>query len=46
MNLLSPGNPAPDFTLKASDGSSVSLSQFRGKNDVVLVFYCVNNTPG
>ena len=46
MNLLKPGSPAPDFSLKASDGSTVSLSQLRKKNDAVLVFYCVNNTPG
>ena len=30
---------APDFTLEALDGSRVTLSQFRGKQNVVLVFY-------
>lgn len=33
------GAPAPDFTLEDSDGKSVSLAQFRGKKNVVLVFY-------
>ena len=30
---------APDFTLEAKDGGTVTLSQFRGKKNVVLVFY-------
>jgi cytochrome oxidase Cu insertion factor (SCO1/SenC/PrrC family) len=33
------GTPAPDFTLEAKDGGTVTLSQFRGKKEVVLVFY-------
>ena len=33
------GVPAPDFTLVSKDGGTVTLSQFRGKKDVVLVFY-------
>jgi len=32
------GRKAPDFTLPAADGTSVTLSALRGKN-VVLVFY-------
>jgi peroxiredoxin len=36
---LNPGDPAPDFTLPAQDGKSrVTLSSFRGKRPVVLVF--------
>jgi peroxiredoxin Q/BCP len=31
--------PAPEFTLPSSGGRPVSLSEFRGR-DVVLVFYC------
>jgi cytochrome oxidase Cu insertion factor (SCO1/SenC/PrrC family) len=33
------GTSAPDFTLETKDGGTVTLSQFRGKKDVVLVFY-------
>lgn len=33
------GTVAPDFTLEAKDGGTVTLSQFRGKKTVVLVFY-------
>lgn len=33
------GAAAPDFTLEAKDGGFVTLSQFRGKKNVVLVFY-------
>jgi peroxiredoxin len=35
---LSTGNPAPDFSLVDVDGKPVSLSAFRGKQHVVLVF--------
>jgi peroxiredoxin len=33
------GEPAPDFTLKDQDGNDVTLSQFRGRQNVVLVFF-------
>lgn len=33
------GQPAPDFTLQDVDGKNMSLSDFRGKKSVVLVFY-------
>jgi len=33
------GDAAPDFTLPATDGSNVSLSDYRGKNNVVLAFF-------
>ena len=33
------GTTAPDFTLEAKDGGTVTLSQFRGKKLVVLVYY-------
>lgn len=33
------GTVAPDFTLEAKDSGTVTLSQFRGKKSVVLVFY-------
>jgi peroxiredoxin Q/BCP len=40
------GQPAPDFSLKATDGSTVQLSQFKGKKNVVLYFYPKDDTPG
>ncbi len=43
---LKPGDPAPDFSASATDGSTVSLSDFRGKSNVVLFFYVKDNTPG
>ena len=33
------GSPAPDFTLESKDGPPVTLSSFRGRKSVVLVFY-------
>lgn len=39
------GDTAPDFTLTAQNGSTVSLQDFRGKN-VVLYFYPKDDTPG
>ncbi len=39
------GQPAPDFTLTADDGSTVRLSDLKG-TPVVLYFYPRDNTPG
>lgn len=33
------GDRAPDFTLEEINGRPISLSDFRGKKHVVLVFY-------
>jgi cytochrome oxidase Cu insertion factor (SCO1/SenC/PrrC family) len=33
------GDAAPDFTLEDQDGKPVTLSAYRGKRTVVLVFY-------
>lgn len=33
------GDIAPDFSLEALAGGPVTLSQFRGKKNVILVFY-------
>ena len=33
------GDAAPDFTLENMDGNRISLSDFRGKKNVILVFY-------
>ena len=43
--LLTPGTPAPDFTLPDQSGNPVRLSDFRSKT-VVLYFYPKDNTPG
>ena len=42
---LSPGDPAPDFTLPDADGKDVSLSTFRGRK-VLLYVYPAASTPG
>jgi peroxiredoxin Q/BCP len=39
------GQPAPAFTLTATDGTTVSLAALAGKN-VVLYFYPKDMTPG
>lgn len=40
------GDSAPDFSLLAQSGSSVSLKDFLGKKSVVLYFYPKDDTPG
>jgi peroxiredoxin len=42
---LKAGDQAPDFTLKASDGQTYSLSALRGKN-VVLAWFPKAFTAG
>jgi thioredoxin-dependent peroxiredoxin len=42
---LSPGDPAPDFTLPDADGKPVSLSDYRGRR-VIVYFYPAASTPG
>lgn len=44
MTALQPGTQAPDFTLPAGPDHTVSLSQLRGRN-VVLVFYPADWSP-
>jgi peroxiredoxin Q/BCP len=39
------GDPAPDFSLPADNGQTVSLADFRGKK-VILYFYPKDDTPG
>jgi peroxiredoxin len=34
------GQAAPEFSLPSTAGATVSLEDFRGRADVVLVFYC------
>lgn len=42
---LSPGDPAPDFTLPDADGTDVSLASYRGRR-VIVYFYPAAGTPG
>lgn len=45
MTELQTGDPAPDFTLPASGGQTISLGDFAGKQ-VVLYLYPRDDTPG
>jgi peroxiredoxin Q/BCP len=42
---LQPGDVAPDFTLPTDDGSTVTLSDLRGRK-VIVYFYPAAMTPG
>jgi hypothetical protein len=42
---LEVGDKAPEFTLPASTGEKISLSQFRGKKIVLLEFYGADYSP-
>ena len=44
--MVDVGQPAPDFTLKAHDGSEVTLSQFKGDKTVVLSVFPAAFTSG
>jgi cytochrome oxidase Cu insertion factor (SCO1/SenC/PrrC family) len=43
---LKVGDMAPDFTLPDTTGAKVKLSDFRGKNNVVLAFFVLAFTGG
>lgn len=42
---LTPGDPAPDFTLPDADGTPVALADYRGRR-VIVYFYPAAGTPG
>lgn len=44
--MLKEGEPAPDFETITTDGTPVRLSDFRGRSNVLLYFYPVDDTPG
>src|SRR3954451_20312685 len=44
MPRLTPGDPAPDFTLPDADGNDVSLADFRGRH-VSVYFYPAASSP-
>ena len=43
---LKVGDSAPDFTLRATDGKTYKLSDFKGKKNVVLAIYVLAFTGG
>ena len=45
MTPLKPGDPAPDFSAKTTDGKPVSLKEYRGRK-LVMYFYPMDDTPG
>jgi len=44
--LLKVGDAAPDFSVAASDGTTVRLKEIVGKKPIVLYFYPKDDTPG
>ena len=45
VSMLSVGSQAPDFEVGAHDGSTVKLSDYKGRK-VILWFYPKADTPG
>jgi peroxiredoxin Q/BCP len=39
------GEAAPDFTLQSTTGKEISLSQFKGKKNVLIEFYSFDFNP-
>ena len=44
--MLKEGSKAPSFSVQDDQGQTVNLSDFAGKQDVVLFFYPKADTPG
>ena len=44
-SALDVGDTAPDFSLPATTGGKISLSQFRGKKLVLIEFYGADYSP-
>jgi len=44
--VLEVNSQAPDFSAIDQDGETVTLSQFQGRQNVVLYFYPKDDTPG
>ena len=45
-SALEVGDQMPDFSLQASDGKTYTLSEFHGKEPVVVAFFPKAFTPG
>ena len=46
VTAIEVGEAMPDFSLPASDGKTYTLSQFKGKQPVVIAFFPMAGTPG
>lgn len=46
MTVPTLGTPVPDFSAAMTSGKTFRLSEFRGKQTVVLYFYPKDSTPG
>ena len=46
MPALKEGMKAPEFSAAASNGKTISLKDYKGKQRVVLYFYPKDDTPG
>ena len=44
--IVNVGDEAPNFCLPAQNGSEVCLEGFRGDQEVLLLFYVLDFTPG
>lgn len=40
MTNMQWSHPAPDFSLPSTLNREVTLAEYKGKADVVLIFYC------
>jgi len=45
MTIIQPGAKAPDFELDSHLDGKVKLSDFKGEQNVMLVFYPLDFTP-
>lgn len=43
--MIQTGTPAPDLRLKDQFGRDVALSPFRGRRNVMILFYPLDWTP-
>ncbi|MBH0158753.1 redoxin domain-containing protein [Fictibacillus sp. 5RED26] len=44
--MLQKGDVAPDFTLPSTLKKDISLSDYKGKKNVLVAFYPLDFTPG
>jgi len=46
MSALEVGQVVPDFTAPATNETSFTLSDYRGKSNIIIYFYPKDSTPG